>query len=196
MEFFKTYFLLHNPEARFLCSKANQKNTDGDIGEMGRKLAEEIRYYIKFSFPKLDNLKKITFLAHSLGGLITRAALPLLESYKEKMCSLITLSSPHLGCMYSESNLVSAGLWVLKKWYGAQSLEQLSFSDSPEFKRCFLYKLAAAPVAFGSRVGTGVVRERDAGELVPGLLLSLRVLAHRTAQAAKCENRVCVRSML
>ena len=146
MEFFKTYFVLYNPEARFLCSKANQKNTDGDIGEMGKKLAEEIRYYIGFSFPNLDNLKKITFLAHSLGGLITRAALPLLDKYKGKMWSFISLSSPHFGYMYS-AGLISAGLWVLKKWYGAKSLEQLSFSDDKNPKHCFLYRLAMAQVS-------------------------------------------------
>jgi alpha-beta hydrolase superfamily lysophospholipase len=109
---------------------------------MGKKLAEEIRYYIGFSFANLDNLKKITFLAHSLGGLITRAALPLLDKYKDKMWSFISLSSPHFGYMYSDSNLISAGLWVLKKWYGAKSLEQLSLSDNKNIKQCFLYRLA------------------------------------------------------
>jgi len=49
---------------------------------MGKNLAEEIKTYIKEWCYSRDGktlfLKKLTFVGHSLGGLIIRSALPLL----------------------------------------------------------------------------------------------------------------------
>lgn len=148
MSIFKTYITLCNSEAYLLCSKANEKTTEHDIGEMGKRLAGEIEDYIDLWFPRLESLAKITFLTHSLGGLVARAALPLLSKYKDKMWNFISLSSPHLGCAFGESKLISVGLWVLKKWFDSQSLEQLSLSDKPNPRDCFLYKLAMFRVVF------------------------------------------------
>ena len=57
-----------------------------------------------------------------MGGLIIRSALPRLEKYKDYFHSLITLSSPHLGFLYSESALVDAGLWFINKYKKCQSI--------------------------------------------------------------------------
>ena len=45
---------------------------------MGYKLAQEIHTYVRESCPG-SNLGRLTFIGHSLGGLIIRAALPYLE---------------------------------------------------------------------------------------------------------------------
>ncbi len=45
---------------------------------MGQRLAEEVKRWIKDWCPK-DNFTKISFVGHSLGGLLIRAALPHLE---------------------------------------------------------------------------------------------------------------------
>jgi len=142
MSIFKTYITLCNSEAYLLCSKANEKSIETDISEMGKRLAAEIEEYIDLWFPRSERLAKITFLSHSLGGLVIRAALPLLAKYKDKMWSFISFSSPHLGCAFSESKIVSMGLWLLKKWFDSQSLEQLCLSDKPNPRDCFLYKLS------------------------------------------------------
>lgn len=68
--------------------------------------------YIRENFTGL-NLGRITFIGHSLGGLIIRAALPHLELYRDKMHGYLSLCSPHLGYMYKSSKLFNAGLWVL-----------------------------------------------------------------------------------
>lgn len=47
---------------------------------MGERLALEIKRWIKEWCPK-DNFSKISFICHSLGGLIVRAALPYLSKY-------------------------------------------------------------------------------------------------------------------
>lgn len=65
---------------------------------------------------------KISFIAHSLGGLIVRAALPYLEEHADKMYNYFTLSSPHLGYMYNSSKIVDAGMWLLKTWRKSKCL--------------------------------------------------------------------------
>jgi alpha-beta hydrolase superfamily lysophospholipase len=67
-------------------------------------------------------LARISFIGHSLGGLIIRAALPHLEEYKDKFYTYISLSSPHLGYMYNSNTLFNAGMWFLKKWRKSVSL--------------------------------------------------------------------------
>jgi triacylglycerol esterase/lipase EstA (alpha/beta hydrolase family) len=64
----------------------------------------------------MDSVSKISFIGHSLGGLIIRSALMFLEEIKEKLFTYMTLSSPHLGYFYGGSKLVSTGMWFLKKW--------------------------------------------------------------------------------
>lgn len=59
-------------------------------------------------------LSKISFIGHSLGGLIIRSALPHLVEYKDYMHGFMTLGSPHLGYMYNSHSLINAGMWVLK----------------------------------------------------------------------------------
>jgi len=54
-------------------------------------------------------MDRLSFVGHSLGGLIIRSALPYLEQYASKMHLYMTLSSPHLGYMYQSSKLVDAG---------------------------------------------------------------------------------------
>lgn len=76
---------------------------------MGTRLAAEVDYEIG----KHSDIPQICFLGHSMGGLIIRAALPRLKKYKDHFHSLITLSSPHLGFLYSTSTLIDAGLWFI-----------------------------------------------------------------------------------
>ena len=52
---------------------------------------------------------RISFIGHSLGGLIIRASLPYLKEYKDQFYTYLTLSTPHLGLIYGNSSLVDAG---------------------------------------------------------------------------------------
>ena len=82
---------------------------------MGIRLADEVKRWIKDWCPR-DNFAKLSFIGHSLGGLLIRAALPHLDKYKDKMQTILTLATPHLGFMLSTSKVVDTGLWVMKKW--------------------------------------------------------------------------------
>jgi len=81
-----------------------------------------------------------------LGGVIIRTALAHLKNYAEKFYTFISFSSPHLGFLYSSSNLVDAGLWFMKKFMKVESIKQLSLKDSKNIEDCFLYKLSRIDV--------------------------------------------------
>jgi hypothetical protein len=51
MRTLKNIIAIAMPEAIFLCSSANEQDTDGDIMDMGYKLAQEIHQYIRENCP-------------------------------------------------------------------------------------------------------------------------------------------------
>jgi len=93
MKLLKNYISLAHPEAMFLCSSINEDNTEGDIAEMGDKLSSEVINFITENCPE-NTLGRLSFVGHSLGGVIIRSALPLLEKYHDKMYTYMSLSSP------------------------------------------------------------------------------------------------------
>ena len=96
---------------------------------MGERLATEVREFIKDNFP-LNTLARISFIGHSLGGVIIRAALPRLLDFRQKFHCFMSFSSPHLGYGTNTSSVVEAGMWMLKKMNNSICLTQLSMSDS------------------------------------------------------------------
>lgn len=133
-----------HPDAIFLSSSTNESETEGDIMELGERLAKEVKDYIQ-SFCPVSCLARISFIGHSLGGLIIRAALPHLEEFKDKFYTYMSFSTPHLGYMYNSSKLFDAGMWVLKKWRKSKCLTQLSMSDQKNLEDTLLYKLSCVP---------------------------------------------------
>ena len=141
MRILKNEIGLINPSIVFLPSVANQEDTGADLIQMGKKLAAEVKSYIK----EWNNgliFKKISFIGHSIGGVIIRAALPNLEEFKDKFWLYLSLSSPHLGYVFSDSTLIKTGMWVLKRWKGSKSLEQFMQNDNKDLNETCLYKLS------------------------------------------------------
>ncbi|KEP64413.1 UNVERIFIED_CONTAM: serine esterase (DUF676) protein [Hammondia hammondi] len=133
------------PAAAFLCSSANQDHTEGDIETMGKRLADEVHAHIQESF-SLEGLARLSFIGHSLGGVIIRAALPhLIRPYGSRFFLYLSLSSPHFGFVKSKSRLVSLGVWLLKKWRKSVCLQQLTLSDAKDYSSAFLYRLSRRP---------------------------------------------------
>jgi hypothetical protein len=141
MRLIKNSISLINPSCVFLPSNANQDDTECDFEEMGKRLATEVRGFIK-EWSEGIIFKKISFIGHSIGGLIIRAALPHLLEFSNKFWLYMSLSTPHLGYIYSTSSLIDAGMWLLKTWKKSKSLEQCSLSDSKDLKDCYLYRMA------------------------------------------------------
>ena len=141
MRIIKNEIGLINPSIVFLPSAANQDDTGADIIQMGKKLATEVKSYIK----EWNNgliFNKISFIGHSIGGVIIRAALPNLEEFKDKFWFYLSLSSPHLGYVFSDSTLIKTGMWFLKRWKGSKSLEQFMQNDNKDLNETCLYKLS------------------------------------------------------
>lgn len=81
---------------------------------MGRRLADELHRFM-LSLNELSVIERISFIGHSLGGIIIRAALQYLGDLAEKFHILMTLSTPHLGYRSTKVKLFSTGLWIYKK---------------------------------------------------------------------------------
>lgn len=141
MRYVKNNISLLHKNTLFLCASSNEEMTDGNIEDMGIRFADEVRTFIKEYCPGSE-LGRLSFIGHSLGGLIIRAGLPYLEEFKDAMHLYMSFSSPHLGYMYNSSKIIDAGLWLLKKWKKSQSLVQLSMTDSKKLEDTFLYKLS------------------------------------------------------
>jgi len=142
MRLFKNALAVRCPTASFLLSSVNEGRTESSIKELGARLAREIVDFIIKQCP--SSLGRLSFVGHSMGGVIIRAALaePLLQPFLRHCYSFVTLASPHCGYIFSEAPLVSTGLWFLRKWTKSKSLAQLSFSDGSSYSDCFVYRLA------------------------------------------------------
>merc|ERR1719424_1621858 len=96
MRLMKNNLALLYPDAIFLCATSNEDNTEGDMNESGIRLAQEVVNYICDWCPG-SALGRLSFITFSCGGLIVRAALPLMQEYSSKMYTLMMLSCQHLG---------------------------------------------------------------------------------------------------
>jgi len=79
MRLFKNNLAYLYPESLFLCSSSNEDNTETEIATMGFRLAEEVKSFVNEWCP--DALGRLSFIGHSLGGIIIRSALPHLEIF-------------------------------------------------------------------------------------------------------------------
>ncbi|CAK0889495.1 unnamed protein product, partial [Prorocentrum cordatum] len=130
MRLMRNNLALAYPDAAFLSSTSNEDDTDGDISEMGVRLAAEVRSYIAEWCPG-SALGRLSFVAHSLGGLIARSAVALLEEFQA-----------HLGIFQDKISLFNTGFWVLKALKQSVFLQQISMADHADPRQTFLYKLS------------------------------------------------------
>ena len=139
LKIIRNYIILVYPRCVFLESAYNESKTEGDIREMGSRLSKELIAFLAENYP--DKPPSISFIGHSLGGLIIRAALPYLECLSDRMHLFMSLSSPHLGFMYS-SKLLDAGMWLLKRVKKFQCLKQLCLEDYHRIEGTCIYLLS------------------------------------------------------
>ncbi|XP_031377376.1 protein FAM135B-like isoform X1 [Punica granatum] len=144
----RNQWLLIDPKIEFLMSEVNEEKTSGDFREMGQRLAQEVIAFLKKKMDKITRTGslrniKLSFVGHSIGNIIIRTALAegIMEPYLRYLYTYISISGPHLGYLYSSNSLFNSGLWLLKKLKGTQCIHQLTFTDDPDLRNTFFYKL-------------------------------------------------------
>ncbi|EFA82772.1 hypothetical protein PPL_04467 [Heterostelium album PN500] len=140
---FKNYFSIHFPMALYLICSSIEENTLDDIQQLGEKIATEVSGYLQDNL--FYNITRISFVGHSLGGIVVRSALTSnkLKEHLSKLHTYVSLSSPHLGVKFSGSNLVPSAMWVWQKFSSSTCLKQLLMQDTNgPLTDCFLYKLS------------------------------------------------------
>ena len=145
LRLFRNYMAFLFPGHKYLIAKANEHDTETDVQIMGRRLAQEVDDKLQqWCGGDVGQLASISFIGHSLGGVIIRTALTcdVLEPYLPKLHTFMSFSSPHLGFLYSEKVHISTGLWLIKRWRKSMALEQLSLTDETDLRRTFMYQLS------------------------------------------------------
>lgn len=125
----------------YLMSSANRSQTWADITTMAHNLLSEVREFVEEA---RTDIQRISFMAHSLGGVIVRCAVGLAPEVEmqwmvDRCYTLMTINSPHLGLAYVPKH-IHWGVQFVKWWKKSRSMEQLSFRDSVDFTSSFVYK--------------------------------------------------------
>ncbi len=140
----RTYLELALPGAKMDFLMVQLENTFDNLENMGKSLISEIKNHIETYG---INPARISFIGHSLGNLIIRAAVShqTFKPFKDQLYTYLSLSGPHLGTLYNTSGLVNMGLWLMQKWKRSGSLLQLSLKDDSDIRKTYLYNLSQKP---------------------------------------------------
>ncbi|KJH41586.1 putative serine esterase DUF676 [Dictyocaulus viviparus] len=129
------------PQFHYLLSSANHAKTWSDIDALADNLLSEVQSHVtKFAEPPA----RISFVAHSLGGIIVRAAVCRKEAQEwltSRLHCLLTINSPHLGLAYVGKS-INFGIQFMQWWKQSRSIQQLSLKDEVTFYDSFLFRLS------------------------------------------------------
>jgi len=140
-----------SPDLLTLLSISNEFDTDDSIEAMGARLAQELDQFLNLHVRRRPSrqLGRLSFVGHSLGGLIVRSALTqaLLAPLLPHLYTYLALGTPHLGYIHGNNLVTGTGLWMLRRLSGSKSLAQLSLLDAPADNpaQSYLWGLAQAP---------------------------------------------------
>ena len=111
---------------------------------MGSNLAKEIVDFIQTEKLKLD---KLSFVCHSMGGLIARVAImnDLLLPYRHTFHKFTTLATPHLSLLVHNNQIISSAISLYQSITTSACLDQLYLRDHLDKRQCLLYKLSLDP---------------------------------------------------
>jgi hypothetical protein len=169
-------------------AKNNQDRTYDSLEDMGRRLAEEIIAYCTTTLSGLlyparstpPGTYKVSFIGHSMGGLIIRRALeePCLEGLRRWFHVYLSLATPHLGTTFAQSQLVATGMFLIMKWHKCRSLQQLGLEDTGllgDKESTTIFKLSTASgLGYFKRV---ILVSSPADQYVPSYSARIQVAA-------------------
>ncbi|CAK59600.1 unnamed protein product (macronuclear) [Paramecium tetraurelia] len=144
LQTWKSYLKIKFPNHLIIQSEINQDDTEDSISVMASRLAQEIQRQIT-DRTHLKQQVQISFIGHSLGGVLIRCALQHLNKYQDCMHTFISLGSPHVGLGIQQSTLIDAGLWFMKAFKKEDQrvcLNQMTLCDEKDVQKTFFYKLS------------------------------------------------------
>ncbi|MFH4974916.1 hypothetical protein AB6A40_001625 [Gnathostoma spinigerum] len=129
-----------NDSIRFLSSQSNRSETWTDLNQLAANLFSEILSFIESCYTPPT---RISFIAHSMGGIIVRCMLGDAKavSFLPKFHVFLTLNTPHCGLLYNQK-AANWGVSLIQWWKQSTSLEQLTLRDTVSFRDTFLYRLS------------------------------------------------------
>ncbi|KAI8592714.1 putative serine esterase-domain-containing protein [Geranomyces variabilis] len=125
----------------FLTSTSNEDDTFDDIGTLADNLVAEI---LEFVDSQVVDIDRMSFVCHSLGGLIARAAIekPGMRVFHDIFHTFTTFATPHLSIAMTDNRILS----LLGKAYllfeKSPCIEQVLLRDASDKHECFLYRQA------------------------------------------------------
>ncbi|WZN59201.1 DUF676 domain-containing protein [Chloropicon roscoffensis] len=162
---FHSFLKLRFPHVLCHYSKENFKKTDSSFEDMGRRLAAEVVQVVERLMPvggqngcgssesgvaeehwKDAHGLRISFVGHSIGNIIIRAALatPEMRCLTKFLWTFLSVSGPHTGFL-GVNAVQRAALVFLTKIRKVRSICELSMCDEKDPKDSFLYKLSKKP---------------------------------------------------
>ena len=150
MRLLQSYISVEMPEhVDVLVATSNEVDSEKSIIESAEALAKEIVDYCNDEYPSLMSPAeggRISFFGHSLGGVIIRKALedPIMMPLVPKMHAYVSLASPHLGTLHSQSMLISVGMRAFYQIKKAPALKELFMEDGIDGKieKSIMYRLS------------------------------------------------------
>jgi triacylglycerol esterase/lipase EstA (alpha/beta hydrolase family) len=116
---------LHDVQHSYLISTFNERDTMSHMSTLGNNLANEIWQHI-FEYNLEGTVEKISFICHSMGGLIARMAMrnEILNPYKILFHSYTSFASPHCSLLlHSHSVLDPCNYELTSDWDHAEYLQ-------------------------------------------------------------------------
>jgi hypothetical protein len=186
----RNHIALRHTNCEFLLCGAIQRETLNSIEVLGAKIASEIAEFVAFT-----RVEKISFVGHSLGGLIVRQALTTapMKPFIPLLYNFVSFSVPHLGSLYSSSALVSGALRLWQKVTSSKSLQEVCLQDHPDPRETLVFRLSQAKskhrhlhhthtlAHFSSSTNSSwpaLLQERHLGVVRTGQLRALFLCAH------------------
>ena len=139
MKLYRRFLGMILPNALCLSAKSLKNYKTKCMVEMAKDLANEIIFTVK----KQPNISQISFVAHTLGGIVARASLPFLLPFKQKMSTFLSLGTPHLGLGTNAKSLLNTSkMFFLGGILKNKVEDQLNMSDAKNPRDSFLFQLA------------------------------------------------------
>ena len=120
-------------------------NAVQSLSYLAKQVAEEILVNLKSieQQSKGQSIQRISFIAHSIGGLVFRLAITesSLSSYQSYFHLFLSLNVPHLGLMFA--NLTTeVGARLIQKFTESIQMSELLLRDHKDLRQTTIYKLA------------------------------------------------------